>query len=466
MGGVDRRLQTCRTEGEIVNTNTSLEDQDRQHLLHPHQTEARTDRRLVVRAKGSTVWDSEGREILDLTGGGNWVAQIGHGRSEIAEVASQQAASLAYFTLFNEFTNEPAIRLATEVARLAPTGLNRVHFTCGGSESNDIAVKIARMYHAATGHPDRTWVLTRNGAYHGTGLGSGTLTGLPPMHLGVGPALPHVSHLSPPWPYHQELYGDNDVTDYLIEELENRIEELGAHNIAAMIGEPVMGAGGVIPPPADYWPRVGEVLQRHGILLIADEVITAFGRTGHWFASPHYGMTPDIITCAKGITSGYAPLGAVVVRDDVAEATSAGDATLFLGHTYSGHPLACAIALRNLELMQAEDLVSRAEAVGSWLGAALQAAESLPHVGEVRRAGAMLGIELVADKESRESFPPTPQANTITDALYDDHSVMTRNYGATLVIGPPLVLSEEEATRGAEAITTVLARLTPEGKLH
>ena len=301
---------------------------------------------------------------------------------------------LEYFTSFWEFSNDRAIELASRLVELAPDGLTHVYFTSGGSESNEAALRMARYVHSRRGHEGRDWILARRSAYHGIGYGSGSASGLPIYHEGFGPMLPHVRHLTPPWPYRTELFDGRDPTDFCLDELERTISELGGDRIAAMIGEPIMGVGGMLVPPDDYWPRVRELLSAHGILLIFDEVVTAFGRTGSWFGAQHFGVEPDLIVTAKGITSGYVPLGAVLVSEPVAEEL-ARDHGFPVGFTYNGHPTACAVALRNLEIIEREGLLDQARRVGAFLLDELSGLEELPVVGEVRGVGMMLGIELV-----------------------------------------------------------------------
>lgn len=448
-----------------VRSATELAELDRRHLIHPHQRGQRTDRRVIVRGEGATVWDAAGRELLDVTGGGNWVIQVGHGRRELSEVAAGQAARLAYFTGFFEFANDKSIELAARLAALAPGDLDRVFLTSGGSEGVDTAIKVARRYHHHRGEPDRTWILARQFGYHGATYGGGTATGFPDMQQAVGPNLPHVEKLTPPWPYRTELYEGRDPTDFLIDELAATIERIGPGNIAAMIGEPVLGGGGVIPPPADYWPRVRQLLSEHGILLIADEVITAYGRTGAWFDSDQRGMSPDLIVTAKGLTSGYAPLGAVLMREEIGQTVAGGEAWFFHGYTYSGHPVGCAVALANLDLLAGERLLDRSLAIGEWFRSGLAPASDLPVVGQVRVVGATVGIELVRDRATREPVPPE-LAGAVVEELYERDGLILRNYGPTLVLAPPLVLDESQAARTSTAIVDVLGRVDiPAGRI-
>lgn len=443
-------------------SGTELEELDRQLLIHPHQRGARTERCVIVRGAGCTVWDSRGNELLDAMGGANWVAQVGHARPEIGQAAASQLAELEYFTGFDIYSNDKAIRLAQRLVELAPAGLDRVFFTSGGSEGVETAFKLARLFHHHRGQPDRTWLISRHFAYHGSTYASGAATGFPGIGDGIGPGLTHVEKVSMAHPYRAaDLYGGQPATDFLIRELSDTIDRIGAGNIAAMIGEPVMGGAGVLVPPADYWPRVRELLARQGILLIADEVVTAFGRTGAWFDSEARGMAADIVVTAKGLTSGYAPLGAVLTRNDIAETVAGGDAFLFHGHTYAGHPLACAIALANLDLLEREQLIARSGTIGDWLRTSLAPVAELDRVGEVRVAGATAGIELVTDRRTREPL----LAGSVATELRLRHRVVTRDYGNNLVLAPPLVISQQQVAQAAAAVHEVIARLAADGEL-
>jgi adenosylmethionine-8-amino-7-oxononanoate aminotransferase len=440
-----------------------LEELDRRVLLHPHQTGARGERVVIVRGSGSTVWDASGNELLDAMGGSNWVAQVGHGRAELAAAAGAQLAELEYFTGFDIFSNERAIRLAQRLIGLAPAGLDKVFFTSGGSEGIETAMKLARLYHFHRRQPERTWFIARHFGYHGSTYGSGTLTGFTNMHEGIGQLLPHVEKVSPPSIYRgSEMFGDGDLTDHLIAELSDTIDRLGPGNIAAMVGEPVMGGAGVLVPPTDYWPRVRELLSRHGILLIGDEVVTAFGRTGSWFDSAARGMAADIVVTAKGLTSGYAPLGAVLLGNEIAEVV-AGENTVFgHGHTYAGHPGSCAVALANLDVMEAEDLLAKSRAIGDWFDEDLAALRELPRVGDVRIAGATVGIEIVADRGTREPL----MAGVVSTEMRKEHKIIIREYGNNIVLSPPLVISRQEVSRVVDALHDVVSRFTADGQLH
>ncbi|MFE2376398.1 aspartate aminotransferase family protein [Streptomyces sp. NPDC059398] len=445
-------------------SHAELAATDRAHIIHPYLPGSADERVVMTGGSGCRLTDAAGRSYLDATGG-LWLAQIGHGREEVAQVAFDQMKQLEYFTSFWEFSNDKAVALAARLASLAPAGLDHVYFTSGGSEGNEAAIKMARYYHHRRGDTDRTWILARDKAYHGIGYGGGSATGFPVYHEGFAPMMPHVSHLTPPWPYRTELYGGQDPTDFLIAELEARIADIGPGNIAAMIGEPIMGVGGMLVPPADYWPRVREVLDRHGILLVFDEVVTAYGRVGEWFAAQHFGVTPDIIVTAKGITSGYIPLGALLVADRVADVLLR-DHGFPMGYTYNGHPVAAAVALANLDIIEREGLLGRAVTMGARLHAELDSQlGELPIVGEIRSVGMMLAVELVADRASRAPLPLDP-ARMPHDVIRRETGVIVRDSAHSLVLSPPLIMTDAEAKEAAVALRSVLERTLPTGEVR
>ncbi|MCC8246434.1 aminotransferase family protein [Saccharothrix luteola] len=434
---------------------------DRAVLIHPALPAHRADRTVLVRGSGCRVWDSEGRSYLD----GSAVlglSQVGHGRRELADAASAQMATLDCFHTWGTITNDRAVELARRLVGLAPNGLDHVYFTSGGAEGVEVALRMARFAHHRNGEPDRTWVLSRRLGYHGIGYGSGSVSGLPAYHEGFGPGLPHVHHLSPPHPYQRHRYTGADVTGSCLRELTAVIERIGGDRIAAMIGEPVMGGGGAVTPPPDYWPRVAELLRSHGILLIFDEVVSAYGRTGRWFAAEHFGVTPDILVTAKGITSGYVPHGAVLTTGEVADALCR-DSGFPAGFTYTGHPTACAVALANLDLIEREDLLGNAVETGAHLAARLRECLDLPVVGDVRGLGLMLAVEVVADKHTRDPLPGGTAH--VADALRTDAGILLRVNPHALVINPPLVLTRAEADELADGIHAVLRRVRPDGSL-
>jgi putrescine aminotransferase len=416
----------------------NLRELDRAHVIHPHAVVGRPEDPVVwVRGDGARLWDADGNEYVDGTCG-LWQCAVGHGRVELAEAAAAQMRELEFYASFWNFANEPSIRLAARIAQLAPAGLEHVFFTNGGSEGVETAIKLVRLAWHAQGRPDRNVVLSRKSAYHGVGSASLAATGIPPLKEGFGPLAPGFVHLSTPT--------SSTTVDELVAELEQTIETIGPERIAAMIGEPVLGVGGMIPPPGGYWPRVQEVLRAHGILLVVDEIVTAYGRTGHWFASERYGLDPDAIVTAKALTSGYVPMGAVLVHDRLVGML---EGTQFRhGFTYNGHPVGAAVALANLAIIEREDLLGRAVEIGARMLDRLQPAQELDAVAEVRGVGAMLGVELAADRDSG----PVARA-----AL--GKGVVVRASGQKIVMSPPLVISEEDADRIVDVLLGELAAL-------
>jgi len=418
-----------------------LRDLDMAHVLHPHQTVGRPQPPLVVaRGKGALIWDIYGNEYVDGTCG-LWQCAVGHGREELAEAAARQVRELEFYPSFWDLSNEPAIRLAVRLSQLSPASLDTVFFTNGGSEGVETAIKLVRLARHAAGQPERTTVLSRHGAYHGVGSASLAATGIPPLKLGFDPLPAGFVHLGVP---HALPLGPR-ATDTLVAELERTIEDLGAERITAFIGEPVIGVGGMIPPPDDYWPRVQDVLRRNGILLVIDEVVTAFGRTGRWFGCDRYGIEPDIMVTAKALTSGYIPMGAVLVGPRVLELL---DGTPFRhGFTYNGHPVGAAVALANLDIIERENLVQRAEETGSYLLKQLHPLTQLRSVAEVRGVGLMLGIELKAGDAS------TVQAGCRR------RGVIVRATGQKIVLSPPLVIEQHHVDRIAHSLAAELQQL-------
>lgn len=417
---------------------SSLAELDAAHVIHPHAVVGRPAAPVIwARGKGALLWDVDGREYIDGTCG-LWQCAVGHGRAELARVASEQMATLEFYASFWNFANEPSIRLAARLSELSPPGLDRVFFTNGGSEGIETAIKLVRLAWEAVGEPERDVILSRKSAYHGVGSASLAATGIPPLKEGFDPLPPGFVHLSTPTPR-------SDV-DELIGELEATIAEQRAERIAAFIGEPVMGVGGMIPPPEGYWPRVQEVLRRNGILLVLDEIVTGFGRTGHWFAAQRYKLDPDVIVTAKALTSGYVPMGAVLVHDRLVEML---DGTQFRhGFTYNGHPVGAAVALANLEIIERERLLERAAETGAHMLARLQPAADMAGVAEVRGAGLMLGVELEEDIDA---------APVAAGAL--QQGVVVRASGQKIVMSPPLVIESGQADRVVETLLDELGKL-------
>ena len=414
---------------------------DMAHVLHPHQTVGRPQPPLVIaRGKGALIWDVDGKEYVDGTCG-LWQCAVGHGREELAEVAAAQLRRLEFYPSFWDLSNEPAIRLAARLADLSPAGLDTAFYTNGGSEGVETAIKLVRLARHASGEPDRTVILSRHSAYHGVGSASLAATGIPQLKEGFDPLPPGFVHLTTPHP----LQLGEGATDVLVDELERTIGEIGADRITAFIGEPVIGVGGMIPPPEDYWPRVQEVLRRHGIFLIVDEVVTAFGRTGHWFGSDRYGIEPDVMVTAKALTSGYVPMGAVLIGPRVLDPL---EGTPFRhGFTYNGHPVGAAVAMANLDIIEREGLVRRAGETGAYLLERLKPLEALEPVAEVRGVGLMLGIELAAGDAAA------------VQAGCRDRGVIVRATGQKIVLSPPFVIERDQVDRIADALAEEVGAL-------
>jgi 4-aminobutyrate--pyruvate transaminase len=434
---------------------------DKAYLLHPvSNLKAVKEQGPLVLAHGEGVylWDTEGKQYLDGFAG-LWNVNVGHGRHVLAEVAAEQIDEVAFVPTFFGLAAPPTIELAAKLAEIFPGPLNHFQFTSGGAESNETAIKIARYYWYLKGKPEKITILSRKQAYHGIAMGALAATGIPSYHEGFGPPPPGYVHLTAPYKYRAgEGLSDAEFVERLVEELEATIAREGAETIAAFIGEPVQGAGGVIVPPDGYWPAVAEVLKRHNILLIADEVICGFGRTGRMFGCETYGFQPDIASFAKGITSGYIPLGGVAVSDEIFEVLSAPDRMFMHGFTYSGHPVACAVALRNLQIIQEENLPANAAAQGAYLLAELQRqVGGHPNVGEVRGKGLMLMVELVADRATKAKFDPALNVGGKLQGALRRRGLIVRASNDGIAIAPPLIITKEQCDEIVSAIGGALA---------
>src|SRR5687767_10631064 len=389
--------------------HTPLE-RDRAHLLHPlHHPSAYAKARVWVSGEGAMLTDSTGREYIDGLSG-LWNVNVGHGRKELGEAARAQMDTLAFTSAYAGGTNERAIELAEKLSALVYPSINTFFFTSGGAEASETSFKTARFYWKAVGKPGKFKVISRMRAYHGVTLAAMSATGLPAFWPMFEPRTPGFTHIEAPDPYR---FAHTDSSISLGVAAANKLEEAilreGADTVAAFIAEPVQGAGGVIVPPPDYFPRVREICDRYDVLFISDEVITGFGRTGRWFGLEHYGVEPDIMQFAKGITSGYVPLGGIGVSDRIRDVlNSVPPAQRWMhAYTYSGHPTCCAVALRNLRIIEDEGLVERAAALGARFKAALDSLLSVEGVGHVRAQGLMGAVEVVADKTSKALHPPT-----------------------------------------------------------
>ena len=437
---------------------------DQAHLMHPlHHPSAHAGTRVWVKGEGARITDATGRHYIDGLSG-LWNVNIGHGRRELADAAQKQMSTLAFHSAYAGGTNEPAIRLAERLSGLAYPSINTFFFTSGGAESSESSFKTARFYWKALGQPDKIKVISRHRAYHGLTLAAMSATGLPAFWPMFEPRTPGFSHIEAPDPY-RFAHTDTSVSLGVAaaNKLEAAILEEGADTVAAFIAEPVQGAGGVIIPPADYFPRIRQICDQYDVLFIADDVITGFGRTGRWFGLQHYGIEPDIMQFAKGITSGYVPLGGIGVSDRIREVINGvGPGQRWMhAFTYSGHQTCCAVALANLDIMEGEGLVARAATSGARLLSKLRELESLDGVGHVRGQGLMAAVEVVADPATRQLHAP---ALGVSQKLMDgmlERGLYTRAVMDCICIAPPLMTSDADLDRlvaiVAETITAVLA---------
>jgi len=419
---------------------------DQQCYLHPTssiKTLQGKGAKVISRAKGSKIYDSAGKEYIDGTAS-LWYSAVGHGRDEIARAAAEQIATLDAYHSFNEFTNEQAALLAEKVAGMVPMSEAKIFFTSSGSEANETLIKIVRFYWHVMGRDSKDIIISREKAYHGVSSGAMMATRLPGFHEGFTPLLPGFETIDPPYCYFcpwSKTYPGCSLD--CAEVLEEKITALGADKVAAFIAEPVMGTGGVIVPPPGYYQRISQICSRHEVLFIDDEVICGFGRTGDkMFGIEHWdGVEPDAMTLAKGITSGYVPLGAAVVSDKIFKALESKD-RFYHGFTYSGHPLACRVGLVNIDILERENLKSRAAEMGQRLVEGIRALD-LEAVGEVRGMGLMVGVDLVKDRAGRKKFS-TPIAPRVVEIAYEKGLITRPLAGDILQFSPPLVITEEE----------------------
>jgi putrescine aminotransferase len=399
--------------------------------------------RIITKADGVYLWDSEGHKILDGMAG-LWCVAIGYGREELVQAASTQMRELPYYNLFFQTAHLPALELAKAIADLAPEGMNHVFFTGSGSEGNDTVLRLVRHYWALKGKPEKKVIISRVNGYHGSTVAGASLGGMSGMHEQGDLPIPGIVHI--PQPYWFGEGGDMTPDAFGIwaaEQLEKKILEVGEENVAAFIAEPIQGAGGVIIPPESYWPKIKEVLARYDILFVADEVICGFGRTGHWFGSNYYDLAPDLMTIAKGLTSGYIPMGGVIVRDEVVKVINQGG-DFNHGFTYSGHPVAAAVALENLRILRDEHIVDNVRTQAApYLQKRLRELQDHPLVGEVRGLGMLGAIELVKDKATRARYE-RQGAGMICRQFCFDNGLIMRAVGDTMIIAPPLVISHAE----------------------
>jgi adenosylmethionine-8-amino-7-oxononanoate aminotransferase len=433
----------------------------------PLQTEDASALAVMVRGEGCYVWDSDGNRYLDGLAG-LFTVQVGHGRRSIAEAMAAQAETLAYFPLWT-YAHPLAIELSARLAALAPEGLDRVFLTTGGGEAVESAWKLARQYHRARGEPGRYKVITRNIAYHGTTMGALALTGVAEIRAPFEPLTPGAVHVENTNRYRCAFCASEPAcTLQCAQEIERAIEREGAETVAAVFLEPVQNAGGCFTPPPGYFEVVREICDRHGVLLVSDEVICAFGRLGSWFGAERVGSSPDMITMAKGLTSGYSPLGGVMVSDRVAEPFLDGGETFLHGITFGGHPVGCAAALANLDVFESEDLIGHVRTNEPAFRGALESLLDLPIVGDLRGMGYFYGIELVKDRDTRATFDETESDHLLRDVLSPrlfELGLVCRSDDRgdpVIQLSPPLVAGPAEFERIAEVLRQALTEATAE----
>jgi putrescine---pyruvate transaminase len=430
----------------------SIVELDRRHLLHPYQgfDTFRTDEVLpITHGSGARLVDNDGREYLDAVGG-MWCTNIGLGRDEMADAIAAQVRDLAYANPFVDMTNVPSVQLAARLAELAPGDLNHVFFTCGGSTAVDATFRLVQFYQHALGRPEKRGILSRVDAYHGTTFASVSIGGKPGDRIpGFDYLDDRIHHLSSPNHYR---FGagrtEQEFADDLVVEFETAIDRMGGPDrVGAFFGEPIMGSGGVIVPPADYLQRIWQLCRDNDILYVSDEVVTAFGRLGEWFASDSmFGIQPDVITVAKGLTSGYLPLGASIFSDEIFDVIAEeGHGRYFaVGYTYSGHPVSCAAGLKNIEIIEREGLLAHVKRIGPYFMERLQELRDLPMVGDVRGSHLMACVEFVADQATKEPYPEELDVGKLVANACEPRGLIVRPMVNLNVMSPPLVIDESD----------------------
>ena len=434
-------------------TNRSLLERDNRHVLHAlHNPASHLAGNAWIRGEGTDIYDGDGRRYIDAMSG-LWNVTLGHGRKELIEAASAQMSTLAYCSGYSGNTNPRATELGEKLADIAYPSINRFFFTSGGGESTDTTIKIARSYWKAAGKPDKVKIVSMTGGYHGTTLGAMCATGMPAYWPAFEPRMPGFVHV--PLHHRHRAAGrtEDEVAALAAADLEAVLLEQGPETVALFLIEPVMGGGAYVVPDG-YFKRVREICDRHGVLLATDEVITGFGRTGRMFALERWDVQPDIVQFAKGITSGYVPLGGVGVSDSIAEAfADQANAPWMHCYTYSGHPVACAVALATISVLEKENLVERAARLGERLKARLEDGLSgNRHVGEIRGLGLILGIDLVQDRDTGTAFRADENVGARVLKACREAGLITRGRGDSLYLGPPFTIAEAELDRLADIV--------------
>jgi len=428
---------------------------DLAHLIHPlyHPSDHQKPR-IWVEGHGAILKDMDGTEVIDGLSG-LWNVNVGHGRRELAEAAMHQMSTLAYCSSYTGASNLPVIELAERLSHFTYPSIRAFYFTSGGAESTESSIKTARFYWKVQGKPDKVKIISRKLGYHGLTMGAMSATGMPEYWQMFGPLVPNFVHIESPYPYRFEGGDENTSPGVAAANLlEEAILREGPDTVAAFIAEPVQGAGGVIAPQDDYFPRIRDICDQYDVLLISDEVITGFGRTGTWFGLEHWDIEPDIMQFAKGITSGYVPLGGIGVSDKVKQAIdeTPADKRWMHAYTYSGHPTCCAVALANLKIMDEEGLVQRAAEMGNRLHEGLHTLDDLDHVGDIRGIGMMAAVELVEDKTTKQPFQASAKYGARVGQELMKRGLYTRMRGDIICLAPPFVTSAEQIDRIVEVV--------------
>jgi putrescine aminotransferase len=421
---------------------------DAAHFLHPFtdfQSLAAKGARIITRADGIYLWDSDGHKLLDAMSG-LWCVNVGYGQEALVEAAARQMRELPFYNAFFQTATPPAIELAEVLAEVTPPQFQHVFFSGSGSEGNDTVVRMVRRYWDILGQPERQVIISRHNAYHGSTMAGASLGGMSGMHAQGGLPIPNIVHIDQPyWIEHGQGMTREAFGLVAAGWLEAKILEIGADKVAAFIGEPIQGAGGVIIPPSTYWPEVQRICDKHGILLVSDEVICGFGRTGRWFGCETMGFRPDLMTFAKGVTSGYVPLGGVMVGDRVAKVLIERGGEFEHGYTYSGHPVACAVALANIKIIREQRLVEHVhDDVGPYLAQAYASLRDHPLVGDAESCGLMAALLLVKDKSTLQAFDPALSIGMVCRGHCFANGLVMRAVGNRMIIAPPLVITRAQ----------------------
>ena len=425
-------------------TTEQWQEIDSAHHLHPftdYKSLAKEGSNIIVKADGVYLTNTDNKQFLDAMSG-LWCVNVGYGRKILADVAYKQMQELPYYNSFFKTATAPSIELAQQLAEISPGDLNHAFFSSSGSEANDTVVRMVRRYWDLKGQPNKKTFISREYAYHGSTMTGMSLGGMTAMHE-QGGMMPGFAHVMPPYwyKYGQEM-SPEEFGIFTANKIEEKILELGPENIAAFIGEPIQGAGGVIIPPETYWPRVQEICSKYDILVVVDEVICGFGRTGNWFGSDTYGINPDIITMAKGISSGYIPLSGIMVGKRVSDVLIDEGGEFYHGYTYSGHPVACAVAIENLKIIREENLIENSKNTSVYLNEKMKEIADHPLVGEVRMKSYIGCVELVKDKEKGTMFEDTGTVGTICRDYCVENGLIMRAVRDGMIFCPPLIFSK------------------------